>query len=221
MRPEVQTLSRQERRYLTVIVIFFVGLFLTGWSPAEARTPEIDFSITKRMIYQGPGPSFGDGIGFTVTGTLSPSVAGIGELMVRLTDTLPAGLTLGGYMGPPQWDCMVISDTQKAVAGNVVQNQVACFGYENVPVTLTKQFPLHISTTVGTHENVVLKQTAMIAGSADGVEIDDPPGNNQQSIEFEVNPRLPVPTLGEWGMVLFMILLGVAMIRGIRKKRFG
>ncbi len=175
--------ARARRRKAFVGAVFFAAFALAAQAPVNAQPPvEIDFSITKSMPPGKTGPVFGEMLTFLVKGIIPPSPGLTGTVEIVLTDTLPAGLVLDGYSGPPNSNCQTITETVPAPGGKLTQYAVECRAVQDLFPSESQELPLLVTSTVGTQETLVVTQTAKIAALSPGLEFEDPPGNNVKSL---------------------------------------
>jgi hypothetical protein len=238
---------RKSRLHVLSAVVLFAGCLFLDVIPAVAQPQGIDFSITKAMLPDGIRPDQGEAVTFLVTGTMPyssqpftttlPGYTFPGEVM--MTDTLPTGLGFGGLTPPPGWDCGVVTQTIPSIGvGQIVAYEVRCSSQPGMTISGTVHFPLRVTAVVETPDNLLLTQSARIgtgSGIITGTMPPDPdPSNNRADLVVEVNPTvnipvgigkkavpMAVPTLGQWGMLTFVFLLGAVVVYTIRKKTYG
>lgn len=166
--------------------------------------PPVDLSVTKSDF---PDPVFA-GSNLTYALTVTNNSTTTDATNVVLTDTLPSNTTFfssspgsAGFPAPPS--CAESAGIVTCNLGTLPANSST---QVTITVTVDQLF-------VGTLHNSVT-----VAGD----EPDPNTGNNSASADTTVNappPPVQVPTLTEWGMILFMILAGLGSVHYLRRQK--
>ena len=218
-------------------VAISIGCVLFIAMPAAAQPQGIDFSITKTLLPDGARLCSGELVTFRITGTMPPPSPITGTILtytlpghVVMTDTLPSGIDLKGWVSPPNWECFPLTTTLPITDTLSALQQLKCTSGSNLVISNTQHFPLLVTTTIGTPVSRMLINAAEIGAAPDVITNTMPPdpnpGNNRVEVQFEVCPEeaapppKPVPTLGHWGALTFSILMGLVVVYKLRKKRF-
>jgi uncharacterized repeat protein (TIGR01451 family) len=120
---------------------------------------------------------------------------------VQVVDTLPAGVSFISAVASQGTGCNNVANTVTCDLGTIAPNQSA---------TITITVLVNISLPPG--------GSTLITNSATVTSDEDPQGSQTQE-DTAVNRPMTIPSLNEWGMILFMILAGIASIHNFRKRR--
>jgi len=166
-------------------------------------TSDVDLSVTKS---DSPDPALA-GTNLTYTMTVTNNSQTTSATNVVLTDTLPASVTFfsstpgnAGFPTPPS--------CSETALGVVTCNLGTLAPGASTNVTIT--------VTISEFFSGILTNNVTVAGD----EPDPNTGNNSDSEDTTVNapPPLAIPTLNEWGMIIFMILAGVGSVYYLRRQ---
>lgn len=182
--------------FLSTIALMFYFLFPASY-PVNAQ---VDLSITK----SGPaGPvSAGNPITYTIEATVPDPASG-----VVVTDTMPGGVSFTVYT---QYPCDPITGT---VPVGSTQDIICTLAGLHQMITGT--FPITIRTVLNTSRPGFITNTATIGGD----QSDPNPRNNSDDVATAINQSSQIPTLGDWGMILMVVLLGMSAVFFTKKRR--
>lgn len=201
-----------ERKYSTfsnisvVVTVFFIVSWTLFFVVPDYCSADVDISVTKTGTPQSA--LTGELVTYTIDVTVPVTGAVTGTIV--LTDTLPGGLS---YSIDPLlnqgWQCNLITTTVPyGQTGQVSCTRPISFGTGST-------YPLMIVGTVETDSSASVKNTVEVTYYGDS----DPDwSNNSDSASTDLN-QPAIPTLSEWGTLLFSLLLAAFAIAYLRKSR--
>jgi len=174
-------------------------------SIGQIVTQGIEFSCTKNMAaYQ---VNVGDHVPTAVT---VETVGATGDVLVDVTDTLPAGLVC--HDDPPACGSCAGFDCS---GGGQILTWTDCPVSDASPLNLA--YTLDVDA-IGPAQTLCNDVTVTDPGTSDELAqcVDCVRGPNP-----EPPPPARVPTLSEWGMILFMFLAGIIAVYQLRRHHYG
>jgi hypothetical protein len=181
---------------------------LIAFTAATAYGLGLDLSVTK----DGPAQASDGGvITFTIDVQAAAADTGIYTETVTLTDTLPGGLD---YMiSSTLWGCDI---GHPGNPGNYITVTIPLGGSEALVCERVMaggdSAPLIITGTVNTQDPAFITNTVTVTGASGGGPSD--------SAGLMLNPQEPpIPTLNEWGMLVFSVLLAALAVVYLRSRR--
>jgi uncharacterized repeat protein (TIGR01451 family) len=186
----------------------------------DYTVPQIDLTLAKTLTSSGPYPA-GSKATFNLLATnLGPGTA---QPAIVVTDRLPAGLTFVSATGT-DWTCsadgQVVTCTRSATAAPLASGAAAS------PITLTVQVAAGASGTLTSVAYVApaANETAVETNLANGYDDGNPAANsnNDDSAAIAVTASMtptPVPTLGEWTLLLLGLMVTALGVGAKRQRR--
>jgi hypothetical protein len=182
-------------KYL-LFVFLLLAILVPGVVTAQPPPPVFSKSFTPNTIFSG-GNS-------TLVFTIDNSASGLAAASLDFADNLPAGVVVNT---PPNASTTCTGGTLTAVAGASVVSYTG--GSVAAGATCTVQVDV-TSDIVGVYVNTSGDLTSSIGNSGPATDT------------LTVNPAaaLPtaIPTINEWGMIIFMVLAGLGAINFMAEK---
>ena len=151
----------------------------------------------------------------TLTITLSNNNSGIATLDADFTDNLPSGMVIANPTHAST-TCSGGTATVTAIAGGTAVTLLSGATIPGgTPGTCTVTVNV-IATGVGSLINT-LNAGDLSVDITDGDE--DVTNTAPVSVPLKANANTPIPTLNEWGMIIFMVLAGIGSLYYLRKSR--